>query len=67
MQTAGPLGKSPPSRYIVQDQGTGSLLTRVGIGSQQVTQKADRHGDLNPDKVTIKQENLNHAYLEDGK
>ena len=68
VQTALPLGKSPPSRYVhVQAQGKAG--GRVEAGGQRLTQISTgrgNHEDQAPERVTVKQENLRYAYLEDG-
>ncbi|XP_075953026.1 nuclear factor of activated T-cells, cytoplasmic 2 [Anarhichas minor] len=63
MQTALPLGKSPPSRYIHgQAQGKAESraepLTQIGSGR-------GNHEERAPEGVTVKQETLRYAYLED--
>ncbi|XP_054472545.1 nuclear factor of activated T-cells, cytoplasmic 2 [Anoplopoma fimbria] len=63
MQTALPLGKSPPSRYI-QGQAQGKAGSRV----EPLTQIGSGRGNLEErahEGVTVKQENLPYAYLED--
>lgn len=58
MQTTLPLGKSPPSRYIQgQPQVKTGCRAEPGRGN---------HEDRAPERVTVKQENLSYAYLEDG-
>lgn len=67
MQTALPLGKSPPSRYI-QGQAQGNAGGQVEPSGQPLTQMASgrgNHEERAPERVTIKQENLPYAYLED--
>ncbi|XP_056129815.1 nuclear factor of activated T-cells, cytoplasmic 2-like [Lampris incognitus] len=67
VQTAVPLGKTAPLRYI-QGQAMENPGTRADPDGQPASQKGQvtgHLGDLLPEKVTIKQENLNHAYLED--
>lgn len=68
MQTALPLGKSPPSRYI-QGQAQGNAGGQVEPSGQPLTEMASgrgNHEERAPERVTIKQENLPYAYLEDG-
>lgn len=63
-----PLGKSPPSRYI-QGQAQVKAGCRVEPGSQTLTQISSgrgNHEERAPERVTVKQENLRYAYLEDG-
>ncbi|AWP02483.1 putative nuclear factor of activated T-cells cytoplasmic 2-like [Scophthalmus maximus] len=56
-QTTLPLGKSPPSRYIhAQAQAKAGCRADAGGGN---------HEDWPPERVTVKQENLSYAYLED--
>ncbi|XP_078139894.1 nuclear factor of activated T-cells, cytoplasmic 2 isoform X2 [Centroberyx gerrardi] len=57
VQTAVQMGRSPPlpSRYI-QAPAPGKPGRRTDPGGR---------GDLVPERVAVKQENLNHAYLED--
>ncbi|KAM4613731.1 nuclear factor of activated T-cells, cytoplasmic 2 [Polymixia lowei] len=67
VQTVVPLGKSPPSRYF-PGQAPEKQATRADPGAQPPTQKSLVTGSLCdkvPEKITVKQENLNHAYLED--
>ncbi|XP_035009243.1 nuclear factor of activated T-cells, cytoplasmic 2 [Hippoglossus stenolepis] len=56
-QTMLPLGKSPPSRFI-HGQAHGRAGCRVEPGG-------GNHEKWAPEKVTVKQENLSYAYLED--
>ncbi|GAA6216767.1 nuclear factor of activated T-cells, cytoplasmic 2-like [Lates japonicus] len=57
VQTTLPLGKSPPSRYIQgQPQVKTGCRAEPGRGN---------HEDRAPERVTVKQENLSYAYLED--
>lgn len=68
MQTALPLGKSPPLRYI-QSQVQAKVGSRVDPGGQplaQITPARGNHEERAPEKIMIKQENLSYAYLEDG-
>lgn len=58
VQTTLPLGKSPPLRYI-QGQAQGKAGCRVEPGR-------GNHEEQAPERVTVKQENLSYAYLEDG-
>lgn len=58
VQTSLPLGKSPPSRYI-QDQTQVKAVCRV-------EPSRGNHEERTPERVTVKQENLSYAYLEDG-
>lgn len=63
-----PLGKSPPSRYI-HAQAQRKPSSQVAPGGQQVTQNSSCRGnqeDRTLEKVTVKQESLHYAYLEDG-
>ncbi|KAM3877805.1 nuclear factor of activated T-cells, cytoplasmic 2-like [Diretmus argenteus] len=62
VQTAAPPGKSPPSRYS-HGHAVGKPGCRADPGGQPLIQKGS--GTLGPEKVVVKQENLNHAYLED--
>ncbi|XP_005943298.1 nuclear factor of activated T-cells, cytoplasmic 2 [Haplochromis burtoni] len=67
MQTALPLGKSPPLRYI-QSQVQAKVGSRVDPGGQPLAQIAPargNHEERAPEKIMIKQENLSYAYLED--
>ncbi|XP_070758883.1 nuclear factor of activated T-cells, cytoplasmic 2 [Enoplosus armatus] len=67
VQTALPLGKSPPSRYI-QGQAQGKSGSRVEPGGQPLTHIGSgrgNHEERAPERVTVKQENLRYAYLED--
>uniref|UniRef100_A0A3P8SW91 RHD domain-containing protein n=1 Tax=Amphiprion percula TaxID=161767 RepID=A0A3P8SW91_AMPPE len=66
-QTGLPLGKSPPSRYIQgQTQGkAGSRVEPVGQPLAQIGSARGRHEERAPEKITVKQENLSYAYLED--
>ncbi|XP_026163296.1 nuclear factor of activated T-cells, cytoplasmic 2 [Mastacembelus armatus] len=57
MQTVLPLGKSSPSRYI-QSQAQGKAGCRIEPGRENNEERV-------PERVTVKQENLNYAYLED--
>ncbi|XP_039972313.1 nuclear factor of activated T-cells, cytoplasmic 2-like isoform X2 [Xiphias gladius] len=57
VQTTLPLGKSPPLRYI-QGQAQGKAGCRVEPGR-------GNHEEQAPERVTVKQENLSYAYLED--
>lgn len=68
IQTAQPLGKSPPSRYI-PGQAQAKAGNRVDPGGQPLTQIGSVRGNHDgraPEKIMIKQENLTYAYLEDG-
>lgn len=68
VQTALLLGKSPPSRYV-QSQAQGKAGGRVEPGGQPLTQVDSGRGNYEergPERVTVKQENLRYAYLEDG-
>ncbi|TNN31317.1 Nuclear factor of activated T-cells, cytoplasmic 2 [Liparis tanakae] len=63
-QTMMPLGKSPPSRYV-QGQAQGKAGRRV----EPLTQIDSARGNYekrDPEGVTVKQEHLRYAYLEDG-
>ncbi|TMS18927.1 Nuclear factor of activated T-cells, cytoplasmic 2 [Larimichthys crocea] len=67
VQAGLPLGKSPPSRYI-HAQAQGKVGSRVEPGDQHLTHISSgrgNHEERAPEKVTIKQENLRCAYLED--
>ncbi|XP_051271584.1 nuclear factor of activated T-cells, cytoplasmic 2 [Dicentrarchus labrax] len=67
VQTALPLGKSPPSRYI-HGQAQAKAGSRAEPGSQPVTQIGSgrgNHEERAPERVAVKQENLRYAYLED--
>ncbi|XP_022617138.1 nuclear factor of activated T-cells, cytoplasmic 2-like isoform X1 [Seriola dumerili] len=57
MQTALQLGKSPPSRYVL-GQAQGKAVCRVEPST-------GNHEERAPERVTVKQENLSYAYLED--
>ncbi|XP_060926628.1 nuclear factor of activated T-cells, cytoplasmic 2-like [Limanda limanda] len=56
-QTMLPLGKSPPTRFT-HGPGHGRAVCRVEPGG-------GNHEKWAPEKVTVKQENLSYAYLED--
>lgn len=58
MQTALPLGKSPPSRHI-QGQVQGKVVCRI-------EPSRGNHEERAPERVTVKQENLSYTHLEDG-
>ncbi|KAL3058281.1 hypothetical protein OYC64_010455 [Pagothenia borchgrevinki] len=58
VQTALPLGKSPPSRYI-----QGPVQGKAGGRVESLTMR--NHEEGAPERVTVKQENLRYAYLED--
>lgn len=58
-----PLGKSPPSRYVQVK--AGSQIQPVGQPLPQIGSAKGNHDDKAPEKITIKQENLSYAYLED--
>lgn len=63
-----PLGKSPPSRYIYA-QAQRKPSSQVAQGGQQVSHNSSCSGnqeDRTLEKVTVKQESLHYAYLEDG-
>lgn len=62
-------GKSPPMRYI-HDEAEGSPGRELDLGSQHSTQNShygENHEESISEKITIKQESLHYAYLEDGK
>ncbi|XP_061582796.1 nuclear factor of activated T-cells, cytoplasmic 2 [Cololabis saira] len=62
-QTSVPLGKSPPSRYVKGKAGSG-----VEAASQPLTQVRSargNHDERAPERIMVKQENINYAYLED--
>ncbi|XP_029286549.1 nuclear factor of activated T-cells, cytoplasmic 2 [Cottoperca gobio] len=61
VQTALPLGKSPPSRYF-QGQAQGKAGGRV---EPQIFSGRGNHEERAPERVTVKQENIRYAYLED--
>ncbi|XP_074497353.1 nuclear factor of activated T-cells, cytoplasmic 2 [Sebastes fasciatus] len=63
VQTALPLGKSPPSRYI-QGEAQGKAGSRVEPLTQ-ISSGRGNHEERAPERVTVKQENLRYAYLED--
>ncbi|XP_034389468.1 nuclear factor of activated T-cells, cytoplasmic 2 [Cyclopterus lumpus] len=63
MQAALPLGKSPPSGYI-QAQAQGKAGSRVEPLTQ-IDSGRGNHEERAPEGVTVKQENLRYAYLED--
>ncbi|KAI3369860.1 hypothetical protein L3Q82_024672 [Scortum barcoo] len=68
VQTALPLGKSPPSRYI-QGQAqvrAGGRAEPGGLTLTQIGSGRGNHEERAPERVTVKQENLRYAYLEDG-
>ncbi|XP_030277218.1 nuclear factor of activated T-cells, cytoplasmic 2 [Sparus aurata] len=70
VQTALPLGKSPPSRYIhTQAQAQAPKpVGRVEPSVQCLNQISPGRGNYEeraPERVTVKQENLRYAYLED--
>ncbi|KAK5872136.1 hypothetical protein PBY51_012863 [Eleginops maclovinus] len=58
VQTVLPLGKSPPSRYI-----QGPVQGKAGGRVESLTMR--NHEEGAPERVTVKQENLRYAYLED--
>lgn len=61
------LGKSPPMRYIHHDQAKGRSGCDLDPSGQRMTQNSHYGEDERPsEKVTIKQESLRYAYLEDG-
>uniref|UniRef100_UPI0037E7AA55 nuclear factor of activated T-cells, cytoplasmic 2-like n=1 Tax=Semicossyphus pulcher TaxID=241346 RepID=UPI0037E7AA55 len=62
VQTALPLGKSPPSRYI-QGQTEGKAGGRLELGGLPLTQIGSM--ERAPERVTVKQEINRYAYLED--
>nr|XP_046239093.1 nuclear factor of activated T-cells, cytoplasmic 2-like [Scatophagus argus] len=67
VQNTLPLGKSPPSRYI-QGVAQGKAGSRVEPGRQHLTQIGSgrgNHEERAPERITVKQENLRYAYLED--
>lgn len=67
VQTALPLGKSPPSRYH-HGQAQGKAGSGVEPGGQTLTQirsGREDHEEQIPGRVAVKQENLRYAYLED--
>ncbi|KAM9361403.1 nuclear factor of activated T-cells, cytoplasmic 2 [Symphorus nematophorus] len=66
VQTALPLGKSPPSRYVhVQAQGkAGGRVEPGGHRMTQISPGRGNHEEQAPERVPVKQENR-YAYLED--
>lgn len=67
VQTALPLGKSPPSRYI-QGQAQGKPGSQVDPGGHhlpQIGSARGNHEERATDKITVKQENFSYACLED--
>lgn len=69
IQKGPPLGKSPPMRYI-HDQAQGRSGSDLDLSAQRVSQTSHYGGnqeERSSEKVTIKQESLRYAYLEDGK
>lgn len=69
IQKGTPLGKSPPMRYI-HDQAQGRSGSELDLSAQRVSQTSHYGENLEErasEKVTIKQESLRYAYLEDGK
>ncbi|KAG7493633.1 nuclear factor of activated T-cells, cytoplasmic 2-like [Solea senegalensis] len=56
-QTAPPVGKSPPPRFI-QSQAPDKAACRAEPGE-------GHHKEWAPERVTVKEENLSYAYLED--
>ncbi|XP_041634300.1 nuclear factor of activated T-cells, cytoplasmic 2 [Cheilinus undulatus] len=67
VQTALPLGKSPPSTYV-QGQTQVKAGSQVEAGSQGLTQISvgrGNHEERAPERVAIKQEINRYAYLED--
>ncbi|XP_069004214.1 nuclear factor of activated T-cells, cytoplasmic 2-like [Embiotoca jacksoni] len=67
VQTGLPLGKSPPLRYI-QGQAQVMAGSRVDSGGQSLTQNSSargNHEERASEKITVKQENISYAYLED--
>ncbi|XP_059186305.1 nuclear factor of activated T-cells, cytoplasmic 2-like [Centropristis striata] len=63
VQTALPLGKSPTSRYI-QGQAQGTVGNRVEPLTQ-IGSARGNHEEQAPERVSVKQESLRYAYLED--
>ncbi|CAN9511891.1 unnamed protein product [Ophioblennius macclurei] len=60
-----PLGKSPPSRCV---QGQTQGKTEVDQSRQplnQISPARELHEKHSPERITVKQENLSYAYLED--
>ncbi|XP_029948536.1 nuclear factor of activated T-cells, cytoplasmic 2-like [Salarias fasciatus] len=67
VQTVHPLGKSPPSRCIQgQSQGkTEGQAEQSGRPLNQISSARGLHEKHPPERITVKQENLSYAYLED--
>ncbi|XP_047437738.1 nuclear factor of activated T-cells, cytoplasmic 2 isoform X2 [Mugil cephalus] len=67
VQTAVQVGKSPPSRYTHgQAPGRGgSHMEPEGQYLTQMSSARGNHEERAPERVTVKQENLSYAYLED--
>lgn len=69
IQKGTPLGKSPPMRNI-HDQAQGRSESELDLSAQRVSQTShygETQEERTSQKVTIKQEGLRYAYLEDGK
>lgn len=69
IQKGTPLEKSPPMRYIHHDQAQGRSRGGLEPSGQRMTQNShygENQEEKPSEKVTIKQENLRYAYLEDG-
>lgn len=64
VQTSLPLGKSPPSRYIKGK--AGSCMEPGGLPPSQIRSARGNHDERPPERIMVKQENINYAYLEDG-
>ena len=63
-QTSLPLGKSPPSRYIKGK--AGSCMEPGGQPPSQIRSARGNHDEKPAERIMVKQENINYAYLEDG-
>lgn len=69
IQKGTPLGMSSPMRYI-HDQAQGRSGSELDLSSQRMIQTShygENQEERTSEKVTIKQESLRYAYLEDGK
>lgn len=64
IQKGTPLGKSPPMRYM-HDQGQERSGNELGLS--QTSHYGETQEERPSEKVTVKQESLRYAYLEDGK
>ncbi|KAM9409889.1 nuclear factor of activated T-cells, cytoplasmic 2 [Pholidichthys leucotaenia] len=65
LQTVMPLGRSPPLRSILGQDKTGSRVETDGHLLTQISSTGVNHKEQAPERITVKQENLSFAYLED--